>query len=77
MGASTSGFFCDNKRESLKAVEYQKAHYDKNTRERLFRVGDAVIAHYPNIQTEGNKKFTSEWRSGYCITKVISTLNCA
>ena len=61
-------------RDSEAKAAFQKA-YNKKCRNRQFKVGDAVLVHYPKAVFKGrvNRKFMPQWHGIYFVIKTLGT----
>ena len=55
----------------LKAQVKQKEHYDNNSKEQTFEIGDFVLLRSPPV----TGKFNNRWIGPYCVINRISSLN--
>ena len=56
------------------AERIRKEYYDRMTKERVFRTGDRVLVHFPNVDVGVNQKFFKRWRL-YTVCKPVGPVN--
>jgi len=58
------------------AANYQKKHYDTNSRKQSFRTGQLVWLHDPTRKVGVSSKLVNKWKGPFVITKAMDDLIC-
>ena len=56
------------------AKKMQEKYFNQTAKERTYQKGDKILIHFPNVPTQVNKKFYSQWRI-FIVEKMVGRVN--